>query len=85
VRNEGRQVEEELGARGGNQLQAFAVVVDPDMGNGRGSFAQEVGAELLFETGRDGGKRRDPMWLFRLRAGGASLPSGDKGILRSNG
>ena len=73
----GRQIDEQLGVRSRNQLQTFAVVVDPGLGQSWGGLAHEVGAEFLFEARRHRGQGRDPVRLFGLRTAGTRLPGGD--------
>jgi hypothetical protein len=78
---EGRDVEEELDAAEGDDLEALAVVVDPDGAGGGIVLVDEVGAELLLEARGDEDERGDPVRLLVLRGGDALFVAGPPGFL----
>jgi hypothetical protein len=61
-----RQVDEDFRMSFGNEFETLAIVVVPDF-LGLGVIAvDEVGAELLLQTRRDGDERGDPVGLLAL-------------------
>src|ERR1022692_1649793 len=81
----GRHIEQQFHALVGNQLKAFAVAEVDQVVASRHLLHREIGAELLFESGGDGGQRRHPVRLIGLGLVRALEPVVAKTILRIQG
>src|ERR1022692_2697718 len=81
----GRHIEEQLHTLVRDQLEALAVAEVDQVVASRHLLHQEIGAELLFESGGDGGQRRHPVRLIGLGLVRALEPVVAKTILRIQG